>query len=305
MKESVYMILLLLSVGLYSQEIIVNTKFAVRDFKIKDSTLVYIEKRNIKSVNLQTKKPDTLFTKNSFFIGGYGLNIFYPKDTNQIITASNELVRNVSSIRFYDLQKKAVNKYEVLYPTELMDFLIIPEKRLFFLSKKDLSIEIFKYGSKPRYQKQNVITLDSFARKMQFYNEKLYYITDSGKLYEYDFELNKVSLLYQGNTILVNFVINDIDIFITTDKGEVVKVNMTNKETSKLKVSNEIIEAIAVVDTNKIVVGDWAGNIYVLSNQLENIHQFKLKKRIIKIRSNSKNVFFTSSDDFTIRKWHL
>lgn len=129
MKLIIFSITFFLCFNIFGQEIILETKFAVRDFKIKGSTLVYIEKRDIKSYNLIAKRADTLFPNNSFFIGGYGLNIFYPKDTNQIITASNESVRNFSSIRFYDIQKKEVNKYEVYYPTKLMDFLVIPEER--------------------------------------------------------------------------------------------------------------------------------------------------------------------------------
>lgn len=296
--------LFIFAIPILSQEVIVKTDFAVRDFKIKDNSLVYIEKRDIKSVNLETKKPDTLFKGNRFFIGGYGLNIFYLKDTNQIVTSSNELIRNVSSIRFYNLQKKEVNKYEVYYTTELMDFLIATEKKLLFLSKKDSTIEILKYGAKPRYKKTNVITLDSYVRKMIYYKGKLYYITDSGKLFEYFIATNNSKLLYKGSVILTNFVISDSDVFITTISGEIIRFNLDTKRADKIKVSSEIIEAIAPLNNGKIVVGDWSGNIFIVNrDNFQVVEKHKLKKRIIKISSIEPNIFYTSSADFTIRKW--
>ena len=187
-----------------------------------------------------------------------------------------------------------------------MDFLIIPEEKLFFLSKKDSTIEIFTYGKKPRYKKTNVITLDSYARKIKYHKDKLYYITDSGKLFEHSILNNNSKLLYQGVTILVNFVISNKSAFISTISGEIIKVNLETKNTDKIKVGSEIIEAIAFLNNDKIVVGDWKGNIFIVNrDSFQVVEKHKLKKRIIKIRSVEPNIFYTSSADFTIRKWNI
>lgn len=291
-----------------SQETILKTNFTVRDFEIIDNTLLYIEKRDIKSYNLVTKTEDTLFKKGGFFIGGYGLRVFHSKEQQKIITASNELVKNRSSIRFYDVIKKDINKYHVLYDTELMDFYIASKDSIFFLSKKDLTIDTYKYGGKPRYKKTDSIKTDSYARKMELFDNMLFYITDSGKVFKYNLETRKNNLLYQGDNLLVSFIFDKKhnNIYITTFEGNIVKINLINPSINEVfNFGNHIIEAITIFEDTYLIVGDWSGNIKVIdivSNKV--VNEYNNKKRIVKIIIKG-DYFYTSSADKTIKKWKI
>jgi WD40 repeat protein len=308
MRLLILLLSLLYFSALYSQEIVLKTKFSIRDFKINDNTIVYIEKRDIKNVNLISKKEDSLIKKSGYFIGGYGLNIYYPKTEDFIITSSNEWLRNRSSIRFYNIKTKAVDKYNVLYKTELMDFLLLPEKKMFFLSEKKHTIEVYKYGGKPRYKLIDKINLNSFARKLRFKNNKLYYITDSGKLFQYDIENKENKLIYEGNVILTNFVFDNEsnNIYITTFNGKLIKVEVNNSFKNKeIFIGDTVIEALNI-QGDFIITGDWNGAIKLIEKEtLEVQKEFKIKKRIIKIRVQNNNVFYTSSADKTLRRWNV
>jgi outer membrane protein assembly factor BamB len=303
------LILLIFPCKVFCQEVILNTNFAVRDFKIKGNTLIYIEKRDIKSFNLQTKKPDTLFANNSFFIGGYGLNIYCTKESNEIVTSSNELIRDISSIRFYDIKKKEVDKYEVYYSTGLIDFLLLEENKMMFLSKKNKCIDIFNYDGSPRYKKIDSIKTDSYSRKLQFKDDKLYYITDNGGLYEYNLTTRNNKLLNKTHYLLTNFLISEGNIYATTFNGFLIKVDIkTGSIRNRIIIGNEIVEALEILDNKYIITGDWSGNIKVINkNNFKITKQYynKNNKRIIKIVSSENNCFFSSSSDKTIKKWKI
>lgn len=292
----------------YTQEIVLKTNFPIRDFKINDNTIVYIEKRDIKFFNLISKKEDSVIKKNGYFIGGYGLNIYYPKADDFIITSSNELIKDRSSIRFYDIKTKEVNKYHVHYNTELMDFLLLPNKEMFFLSKKNHTIEVYKYGGKPLYKLTDKITIDSFSRKLKFNNNKLYYITDSGKLFEYNIENKEKKLIYDSDNILTNFVFDNEynNVYITTFNGKLIKVNVNNNlENKEIFIGDTVIEALDFQD-DYIITGDWKGVIKLIRKETLKVDkEYKIKKRIIKIRVKDNSTFYTSSADKTLRKWSV
>lgn len=291
-----------------SQETVLKTNFTVRDFEIIDNILLYIEKRDIKSYNLTTKTKDTIFKGDGFFIGGYGLRIFHSKQQKQIITASNELVRNISSIRFYDLKKKDINKFHVLYDTKLMDFFIEPKDSLFFLSKKDSSITMYKYGDKPRYLKKDSIKTDSYARKVELRNNMLFYITDSGKVFQYNLQSKENKLLYQGENLLVSFIFEKKhnNIYVTTFDGNIIKINLINPSINEVfNFGNHIIEAINIFDDKYLIAADWSGQIKIIDiGTNEVVKTYNNKKRIVKIIVKD-DYFYTSSSDKTIKKWKL
>ncbi|MCF6280350.1 MAG: hypothetical protein L3J14_08390 [Flavobacteriaceae bacterium] len=292
----------------YTQEIVLKTNFPIRDFKINDNTIVYIEKRDIKNFNLITKKTDSLIQSNGYFIGGYGLNIYYPKTNDFIVASSNELNKDRSSIRFYDFETKEVDKYHVHYNTELIDFLLLPDKKIFFLSKKNKSIDVYKYGETPLYKLIDKVTLDSFSRKLKFNNNKLYYITDSGKLFEYNVENKEKKLIYDSDNILTNFVFDNKsnNIYITTFNGKLIKVNVNNSlENQEIFIGDTVIEALDI-QKDYIITGDWNGLIRLIKKETLKIkNEFKIKKRIIKIRVKDSSTFYTSSADKTLRKWNI
>ncbi len=290
------------------QELVLKTNFTVRDFQIVDSTLVYIEKRDIKSYNLISRTNDTLFKNGSFFIGGYGLRIFYSKKQKTIITASNELVKNRSSIRFYNTEKKDINKFHVLYDTELMDFFIQPNDSLFFLSKKDSTIIGYKYGNKPRYKKTDSIKTDSYARNIKLLNSTLIYLTDSGKVFQYNLKTKKNKLLYEGENLLVSFIFdkNYKNIYATTFDGKIIKISLSNPlESQEYNFGNHIIEAINIYMDKYLIVGDWSGQIGIIDiNTNEVVKKHNDKKRIVKIIVKG-DYFYTSSSNRTIKKWKI
>lgn len=307
-KSTLSVVIFLFWINLFCQEVMLQSRFAIRDFLIVDNTILYIEKRNIKSVNIISKQPDTIVKSNGYFIGGYGLNIFHHSDSSQVVTSSNELVKDRSSIRFYDIVKGEVNKYHVYYTTKLMDISLDFDQRMLFLSKKNLFIEIFKYGGKPRYKKLDSIKLDSYSRRLRFYNNKLYYITDSGKVFEYNLITRVNRLLYQNDKLLINFIFDKKHeiIYMTSYDGKVIEVNIDNPGSTRVfSFGNEIIEAINIFEDKYLIAGDWLGEIKVIDlKNFSEKRKISNKKRIIKIEVKG-NCFYASSADKTIKKWKI
>lgn len=308
-KTQVFLILIaFFSFSSFSQEVILRTNFTARDFKIIDSTLLYLEKRDIKSYNLTTKTNDTVFKDNGLFIGGYGLRIFYSKSQKKIITASNELVRDISSIRFYDLIKKDINKYHVLYETNILDFYLEPKDSMFVLSKKDSTIMVYKYGGTPRYKKMDSLKVDSFSRKIELKDQSLFYITDSGKLLRYNLVTKENNLLYEGKILPVSFIFdkNRKDVYVSTFEGKIIKINTLDPLQNEVyDFGTHIIEAMEIYKDKYLIAGDWEGKIKVFNlESFDTVETYNNKKRIVKIVVSG-NCFYTSSSDRTIKKWSL
>ncbi|GGZ89228.1 hypothetical protein [Algibacter mikhailovii] len=294
--------------GLSAQEVVLNTNFAVRDFILFENSLIFIEKRDLKSYNLRTRTKDAIFKEDSCFVGGFGLRLYNLMEQKKIITAANELYADRSSIRFYDLIQKDINKYHVLYSTKLLDFFIHQEDSLFFISKKDSTIESYQYGTNPRYKKIDSIKIDSYARRMGFFNNNLYYITDSGKVIAYDVTTKTSRMIYKGQNRLVNFVFDNKHeyLYVTSVNGEILKINIANgSKEYKLIFGNQIIEAIDIYKDRFIIAGDWSGIIKIIDlNTFEIVKEYYDKARIIKILV-SENYFYTSSSNRTIKKWKI
>lgn len=308
-KTQVFFILIaFFSLSSFSQEVILRTNFTVRDFKIVDSTLLYLEKRDIKSYNLTTKANDTVFKDKGLFIGGYGLRIFYSKPQKKIITASNELVRDISSIRFYDLIKKDINKYHILYETNLLDFYLESKDSTFVLSKKDSTIVVYKYGGVPRYKKVDSLKIDSFSRKIELKDQTLFYITDSGKLLGYNLKTKENKLYYEGKNLPVSFIFdkNRKKIYVSTFEGKIIKINALDPLQNKVyEFGTHIIETMDIYKDKYLIAGDWKGKIKIFDLEtFDTVQTYNDKKRIVKIKA-FKDCFYTSSSDKTIKKWSL
>ncbi|WP_417558829.1 hypothetical protein, partial [Mesoflavibacter zeaxanthinifaciens] len=206
---------------------VISADFAIRDFTITKDSIFYIKKRD---AFLYNKKDQS---QNNYFIGGYGLEIYTRENSNMIITASNELVRNVSSVRFYN--KKTEKFDDVFYYKEgkIIDFLFIPEAKLFVLSLTNKKIVFIDYSKKPKFYKTIELNLNALSRKLIFKNNKVYFATDKGKIYEYDFYNYKKELVYNTGKLITDFIINENEIIYTTIKGEIIKVNRNSQETEK------------------------------------------------------------------------
>lgn len=301
-------IILCFSDKVIGQETILEPSFAVRDFKILDSSLIFIEKRNIKSFNLELKKEDSIIDKDGFFIGGYGLKLVLAKDENKIITASNELVQDRSSIRFYDIEKRDVNKYKVLYSNRIVDFHASPKDSLLFLSHKDSTIKVYRYGIKPWYKNLHTIKLNSISRRINYSNGNIFYITDKGEVFRFNISNEETELIEKIDQPLVNFEIDVArqKIYATTINGELIILNIGTPQSrilKTLKIGTSIPEAMAIIKNDYLLIGDWDGNISAVNLntfQIKVIH--KLNHRIIKILPQNE-IFYTSTLDKKIRKW--
>ena len=289
-----------------SQEVILKTDFAVRDFEIKDQIVFYIEKRDIKSYNFKTKSNNTLVKKEGYFIGGYGIKLFSLYNEHKIVTASNELREDRSSIRFYDTNLKEVDKYEVLYSKGLVDFDLSSKDSLLFLSHRDSTLKIYRYGGRPLYRLTDSVPTNSHARKIKFYGNSLYYITDNGKLNVYDVILKQGKEICSIKDMPTNFIIDQIRdrIYLSTISGKILVIDTElNAIVDRLSLGDSIIEAMELYQENFLIVGDWDGRLSKVNlNNLEITLLGELEERIISIKTYQ-NKFYTSSAKKEIRKW--
>ena len=91
---------------LIGQETILKGRFPIRDFQIKNDSITYIEKWDVKVAKLGDVEV------NSRFIGGYGLKLTSENNLQISITASNELEKETTSIRFFN---KKIEKESAVY----------------------------------------------------------------------------------------------------------------------------------------------------------------------------------------------
>ncbi len=286
----------------YSQEteVLVSEDFAIRDFVIAEDSIYYIKKRNACFFQRKTNVTETLF------IGGYGLKISYNPITDKLITVSNELVDAVSSVRFYDKNKSAF-EFEFYYKDgKIIDFLDIPEASTFVLSLTNNKIIFFDYKDQPEHVKTIEIPLNSLSRKIIDKNGILYFITDEGKIYKYNYHNYSKTLLYNAKAMITEFLINKDEIIYTTIDGYIFKVDLNTNNLHKIALDNNFISAMELVDNN-LICGSWNGKVYVIDmasflikKELE-IH----KRAILKIKKDEQNNLYTSGLDKTIKRWKL
>lgn len=279
---------------------VISTDFAIRDFTITKDSIFYIKKRDAFLLDKKNQSQD------HYFIGGYGLEIYAKESSNMIVTASNELVRNVSSVRFYN--KKTEKFDDVFYykKGKIIDFLFIPEAELFVLSLTNKKIVFIDYSEKPKFYKTIELNLNALSRKLIFKNNKVYFATDNGEIYEYDFYNYKKELVYNTSKLITDFIINENEIIYTTIKGEIIKVNRNSQETEKIKFKNTFISTFENVD-GTLICGGWNGEIFIIREKpFTLLKELNLHKRtILKIKPYKNNIIYTSSLDKTIKKWNL
>src|SRR5690606_13240066 len=206
-----------------------------RDFFMKKDSIFLIEKRDVSYFNYLEKNR----TVQTYFIGGYGLEIYDDSKNNQIITVSNEFSRPVSSLRFYNKSFKEVK--DVYYYTEgrSLDAIIIPDLNYAILSLSDKKIIVVNYEKKPDYEISHNITLSSIARSMAFKDGYLYYATDLGEIFKYNFATKENTILLAYEKMITDFTIFDKYIVFTTKEGEIVKFSFENGFISKLDLSTD------------------------------------------------------------------
>lgn len=292
--------LIIFLIPLYTgaQEVILQTDFASRDFFVDKETIYYIEKRDVIITNKNKKT--------NYFIGGYGLELFNDYENGEIISASNELVNPVSSVRFYNTKNQTIDQVYYYKKSRCVDFLVIPELKVFVLSLVNNKIIIINYSKKPTFKEVATIPQNAISRKILYHNNKLYYTSDLGEISSYSFADNSTQKL-QGITreMISDLVVENDYMIYTTTSGKIVKIRQTENTKSVIEINNNFITN-SLVYKDKLICASWSGKIYII-----NIHTFKIEKElslhrrtVIKIW-NDNNEFYSSSLDKTVKKWKL
>ncbi|WP_417888455.1 hypothetical protein [Xanthomarina gelatinilytica] len=293
----------LLTSPLYSQkkEILIKNNFAIRDFYLDNDSLFFIKKRDIYLYNLKSH------TSKNYFIGGYGLKLYNLKNKNVIVSASNELVRNVSSVRFYN---KSTNKFDDVFyfkDGKILDFLLIPESKLFVLSLTNKKIIFIDYREKPKFYKTIELNLNALSRRLIYKNNILYFVTDIAEIYEYDFFNYKKTLIYDAGELITDFVIDQNTLVYSTIKGHLVKINLLSKTKNEIEINNNFVNVIMDFDEKYLICGSWNGTMYILNKESFSIDkELNIHKRaVLQIKKGKNNTIYSSSLDKTIMSWEL
>ena len=279
-------------------ETVIKTDFVIRDFYVTNDSIFYIKKRNAYLYDKKTK------TSKNYFIGGYGLKIQTKENLNTIITVANELVDTVSSIRVYN-KKLGEFESEFYYKKgKILDFLHLEEVKQFVLSLTSNKIIFIDYKDSPEYFKTIEIKLNSLSRKLLYKDNMLYFATDNGKIYKYDFLKYKKTLIHNGNNSITEFALIDQELIYTTIKGEIIKFNLSTKKQTKIEIDNNFISTFLKYN-DKLMCGSWNGKIYVLDiNTFTIKRELNFHKRaIISLKKDKNNTIYSSSLDQTIKSW--
>lgn len=302
-KSSILVIVtLLLSSLLYSQnkgEKIVSSDFTIRDFCFSNNQLSYLKKWDIFLFDPQTS------SYKDYFIGGYGLKMEMLPNSNTIVTVSNELVENVSSVRFFNRSSKSFERVFYNYEGKILDFLIIPEAKLFVLSLISNKIVFIDYSENQRFLKTIEIKNDTLSRTMDYKNGVLYFATDRGAVFKYNLSTYQKAKIFETKNSITQISVQGNKLYFTSINGEVGRVDLLSKEFKNIFINNDFVSTFAYAQ-KQLVLGTWKGDIVLLdAEKFEVEEQFKAhKKAILKIMSNEDSVY-SSSIDGTIRKWTL
>jgi outer membrane protein assembly factor BamB len=279
-------------------ETVIKTDFVIRDFEVFKDSIFYIKKRHAFLFDKKTK------TSKNYFIGGYGLKLSAKNKSNTVITVANELVDTVSSIRFYNKKLEAFEAEFFYKKGKILDFLLLEEAKLFVLSLTTNKVIFVDYKDSPEYYKTIEIKLNSLSRKLLYKDNMLYFATDNGNVYKYDFLNYKKTLVHQGNSVITEFTLDKEILIYTTIDGDIVKVNLNTNEKTTLKIDNNFISTFLKHDA-KLICGSWSGKIYIIDlNTFQISKEFNFHKRaIVSIKKDEENTIYSSSLDKTIKSW--
>ncbi len=297
--NTVFCVALLFLINANGQETLIETDFPIRDFVFENDSVYFIKKRHLEVLDSSTKRDEL------HFIGGYGIKVF-KLGANEILTASDELRRNVSSVRFYDKKKKSIT--EVYYHKEgnFLDFILVPEENMFLFSTRRNKVVAVKYDTKPEFKKIREFDLGSFSRKIVYDKGNIYCITDSGGLYKYSLPDKQLSLLYEAKGIFTDLQLKDGVFYISSLEGDVIKYDpetLITKELIKLK---DDFVTTSVLNEGNLILGTWDGNVYQYSvHDTLSFGKKKIHKKAIYRILYHKGYFYSSSLDKTLRKWKI
>lgn len=303
MKIFNFIVLLLFAFSVKAQETFLNNSFAVRDFFLKKNSIFLIEKRDVKYFNYSKENSPI----QSYFIGGYGLEIFDDSENNEVITVSNEFHRTVSTLRFFNKSSKKVEHVYYYHEGKSIDALILPELKYAAMSLNNNKIMIVNYTKKPSFKVEHEIQLKAMARRLIYKNDFLFYVTDLGEIYKYSLKTKENTLLFDYDKKITDFAIFNNAIIYSTIDGEIIKYNTIKKSVSKIQVKDNFVLNSLHFKEDKLVCGTFKGSIILLDiEKMTIIKELQYHKRSVnKIVNYKNNAFYSSSIDKTIRKWTL
>ncbi|MCP4970714.1 MAG: hypothetical protein GY932_09000 [Arcobacter sp.] len=300
-RISILIFFLAFTVIPFAQEDIENlvyADFTIRDVLVDNYSLFYIKKRNLHTLDNELKPI------NNRFIGGYGLRVL--KDENVIITVSNELVDNVSSVRFFEKNKNHPSHVYYNYGGKILDAIVVPEKDFFVLSLISNKIIFIDYSQRPKFVKFIEIKLNSQSRKITHDGNKLFFATDSGEIYRYEIDSYEKLLVYKDSEVITDLVINEDKVFYTTLGGKVKRLESLTNNVIELKISDTFVSTIFDFK-NRLICGNWNGEVIIVNKELMKIEsQKKVHKRsILKIIKLNSEFFCSTGVDGIIKKWRF
>ncbi|MFY9242538.1 MAG: WD40 repeat domain-containing protein [Polaribacter sp.] len=293
-------LMLATTLGVNAQETIVNGSFTIRDFFEEQDSIFYIEKRDVKYFN--KNEQDLAFEE--YFIGGYGLKIF--NNYNEIVSISNEFEQNVSSVRFFNKKEKEVKEVFYYKQGKSIDALLIPEKKYVLISTNDKKITVIDFGDKPAFKIVQEISLNSLARSIYYHNKNLYYATDLGEIYQFNFRTQKSELIHSCKEKITNLNFYNDGLIFTTIQGKIVFLGLDFKASTIVKIKNNFI-LNTTIDKDNLVCGTFKGEILVVSLKNREItNQLNYHNRsVLSITKGIENYFYSSGIDKTLKKWKL
>lgn len=297
------LLFIVISISLNAQETILKTEFSIKDFTVENDSIFLIEKRDVKYYNINTNGN----TNNIYFIGGYGLKLYNDVANNEIITIANEFQKPVSSLRFYNKKTKEIEQVFYYEKGKSIDALVLPELNKAVLSLSDKKIIVVDYSKKPAFEITHNIPLKAISRKVVFYNNNLYYVTDLGEIYTYNLNTKTKSLIHSCGNIITDVAVFKNHIIYSTINGEIVKYNTNNQNIQKLNIKDNFVLNSLSFEENKLIYGTFKGSILLVNTDNFSISkQWNYHKRsVLKITKAKDNTFYSSSIDKTIKKWKV
>jgi outer membrane protein assembly factor BamB len=224
-----------------------------------------------------------------------------------LVTASNELVKNISSVRFFNTKNNRPENTYFYKKGKILDFVLIPELKLFVLSLTNKKIIVVNYQERPKFHKTIEINIEAIARKMIYKDNSLYFSTDKGEIYKYNFRDYKKTRLYNSKELITDFLIDKERLIISTINGKLQSVNLNTFSSSNLTFNDNFINVLVFYNHEKLICGTWTGKIFIVDlNSFSVKNEFSFHKRsILCIKKIDNQEVYSSSLDKTLKKWQL
>ena len=174
------------------------------------------------------------------------------------------------------------------------------------ISLNDNNIIIIDYSKKPVFKEVHKIQVKSLARAIFYHNKNLFYATDLGSIFKYNFKTKKSKLIYACKEKITTLNFYNEDIIFTTLQGNIFTYNPTKRVAKKININNNFV-LNTIINNDQLLCGTFNGSMIVVnlkSNEMEkqlNYHD----RSVLSIVKGRGDYFYSSSLDRTLKKWKL